>query len=208
MAKKKNDISILNVPIDIPEGESGEWRVQRFVVNEAEADLHNMHCMLGFNLCGRGRLINPGTYTKLMRGGTLVMSDTPAERRDHFDCWRDAKGSVLINGLGLGVIAKALLLKPEVDFVTVVEISEDVVNLVGSHLMEQFPDKLAIIIADALEYKPPKGARYNYVWHDIWDNICADNLPTMRKLHRKWGRRTDAQGSWCRWQCEYHNRKG
>ena len=65
-----------------------------------------------------------------------------------------------------------------------------------------FDCKLNIICADALEWKPPKGTRYNAVWHDIWDNICGDNLDDMKKLHRKYGRRTNWQGSWCRDQCE------
>lgn len=199
--RNKEETTILNVPIDIPEGKSGDWTVERFIVTEEEIRLHNLRCSFAFGM--HGREMEAGTYTKLLRGGTLVMSDTPAERWDHYDAWRYAKGDVLVNGLGLGVYTKAILEKPEVDFVTVIEISEDVVELVGKPLMEQYPDKLAIVIADALEYVPPKGAKYDYAWHDIWDNICADNLPEMQKLHRKWGRRCGGnQGSWCRWRCE------
>ena len=48
----------------------------------------------------------------------------------------------------------------------------------------------------------PRDTRYDVVWHDIWDNICADNLPEMHRLHRRYGRRCDWQGSWARWHCE------
>jgi hypothetical protein len=34
-----------------------------------------------------------------------------------------------------------------------------------------------------------KGKRYDMVWHDIWDDICSDNLEGMAKLHRKYGDR-------------------
>lgn len=67
---------------------------------------------------------------------------------------------------------------------------------------------MQIINADAFAYKPPKSKRYGAVWHDIWANICADNLPEMHKLHRKYGRIADWQGSWCRWQCERNRGEG
>jgi hypothetical protein len=33
-------------------------------------------------------------------------------------------------------------------------------------------------------------------WHDVWANICEDNLPLMARLHRRYGRRVNWQGSW------------
>jgi hypothetical protein len=200
MLTEEKKIDIFNIVVDIPEGISGDWKVERFVVSEEDARFHNIRCAIGFGQ--RGREVKPGTYTRLLRKGTVVMSDTQAERWDHYGCWRRSQGDVLINGLGLGMIVKAMMEKPEVTSVTVIEISKDVVKLVGTHLLKQYPDRLKIIVADALEYKPPKGVTYDYVWHDIWDEICSDNLPTMHKLHRKWGRRTDAQESWCRAECE------
>lgn len=130
------------------------------------------------------------------------MTDTPAEIRDLYPLRRMATGQVLINGLGLGVAVEMCLSKPEVEHVTVIEISQEVIQLVGSYLKLIHGDRLTVIHADAFEYKHPKGVRYNAVWHDIWDSICADNLPEMHRLHRKYGRRTDWQGSWCRYECE------
>ena len=46
--------------------------------------------------------------------------------------------------------------------------------------------RIKIINEDAFEFKPPKDKRYDFVWHDIWDDICTDNLPEMTKLHRKY----------------------
>lgn len=57
---------------------------------------------------------------------------------------------------------------------------------------------LTIRLGDCFTWKPEKGARWDVVWHDVWDNICTDNLPEMTKLHRRFGRRCDWQGSWCR----------
>ena len=74
------------------------------------------------------------------------------------------------------------------------------IDLVGPSFSHD--DRVNIICADAFEWRPPKGVRYNAVWHDIWDDICTDNLPEMTRLHRKYGRRADWQGSWCRELCK------
>jgi hypothetical protein len=144
----------------------------------------------------------------LMRGSVLVMSDTPAEIRDHLSFIRKAAGHVLINGLGLGIVAEACLRKDEVTKVTVVELSEDVIALVGPTLQARWGDRLEIVNVSAFDYKPPKEVRYGTVWHDIWDYICSDNIEGMKKLHRKYGRRADWQGSWCRSECEYQRAGG
>ena len=109
------------------------------------------------------------------------------------------KGNCLINGLGLGLLLKNILLKPEVTDVTVVEISQNLIDLISPFYKD---DRVTYICADALEYTPPKGKRFSMVWHDIWDTICSDNLPEMAKLHRRYGKRTDWQGSWCHEECK------
>ncbi|GAI86930.1 unnamed protein product, partial [marine sediment metagenome] len=123
-------------------------------------------------------------------------SDTPAEIRDHLEVIRQAKGQVLLNGLGLGLVLRACLLKPEVDHVTVIEIAPEVIALVVPHLREQFGDKFTIHAADALTWKAPVNSRWNVVWHDIFDAICTDNLPIMTRLKRRYGRRCDWQRCW------------
>lgn len=187
----------------IPEGQSGPWRVEKFTVTEDEIKIFNLRCM--WSPGGAGRQMKAGDFTRLMRGGTVVMSDTPAEIRDHSYFVRIAKGNVLINGLGLGVCLQMILEKPEVEQVTVIEASEDVMALVAPHFDDP---RLTIHHASAFDWQPPKGVRYDAVWHDIWDNICTDNLPEMTKLHRKYGRRTDWQDSWCRDECLDAKRRG
>ena len=190
----------------VPEGRSGDWRVERFEIDEMGARLANLR----MTFQGHGyRAVQPGVFTRLVRGkppgGTTVMSDTRAELMDHYEPISMAAGNVLINGLGLGIVAQACLRKSEVSSVTVIEQSPDVINLVVPHIAN---DRLAVIRADALTWNPPKGSRYAMVWHDIWDNICSDNLEQMKLLHRRYGRRTDWQGSWCRDECEDARRIG
>lgn len=186
--------------VDVPEGESGPWNVERFTVSDDDIRLHNMRCMFS---PGMGhRTMEAGTFTRLTCGSTVVMSDTRAEKLDHMAPVRKASGVILINGLGIGMVLNASLLKPNVERAFVVEKSEDVIHLCADHYQRKFPGRVEIIHDDALEFMPPKGIRFGAVWHDIWNHICSDNLESMKRLHRKYGRRADWQGSWCRELCE------
>lgn len=70
--------------IQLPEGESGYWRIENFEVTEFQAKLHNINC--------HGRPIVAGSYQRLMRGGAVVMSNTPQELLDHRSIIYEAKG--------------------------------------------------------------------------------------------------------------------
>lgn len=173
---------------EVQPGSSGIWEVRRFTIDEASAALSTV-------IDGH-RCLRVGEYTGLFRRGQVIMSDTPAEVRDHLEPVLRARDVCLISGLGLGCVAQGMLQKQDVDKVVVIERSLDVINLVAPFYQERYGDRFECILADAYEYKPPKGQRYGAVWHDIWDDLCADNLPEMTKLHRKYGRRADWQGSW------------
>ena len=183
----------MKIEVNVPNGESGSWLVEDMVVSQSDADFETMRAAF----CSSSRPIQPGPYKRLVRNGTTVMSNTSAEISDHRYFIMKAKRCehVLINGLGLGVALTAILESDIVKTVTVIEKSEDVINLVAKSFTDP---RVSIVHADAFEFKPPKGKRYGAVWHDIWDGICADNLPEMTKLHRKYGRRCDWQGSWAR----------
>lgn len=186
--------------VNIPEGESGDWKVEHLTISEDEAKFNNLRAVIGST-----RWIKAGEYTRLTYRGSVVMSDTPVEMRDHMEAVYRAKGHVLINGLGLGMVAVACLDKPEVEHVTVIEISQDVISLVAPTLKERYGERLEIICADALTWQPPKGLRYGAIWHDIWPDLCSGNLGDMKRLHRRYGRRCDWQGSWGRSIVESHN---
>jgi len=182
--------------MEIPNGVSGRWEVDEFEV--PENSLENLR--ISFKTPGREMPV--GKYKRLCRDGSVVMSNTPAECRDHSYFIYKAHGKVLINGLGLGVVLSEILNKEEVTEVEVVENSKDVISLVWPYFGED--SRATLHQADALTFKPVKNKRYNAVWHDIWNNICSDNLKEMAILHRKYGRRTNWQGSWNKEICQYH----
>lgn len=180
--------------VSVPEGQSGDWKISKFTVTKEEADLEHLRAI--FNPQRPYRVCPPGEYTRLTCKGTIIMSDTPDEIRDHMPMVYAAKGDILITGLGLGMVLQACLRKPEVAHATVIELSPDVINLVGNHYQQMFGDRLTIINVDAMTWKPPKGTHYGAVWHDIWEHICGDCLPSMRTLRNRFRKVSDWQGIW------------
>ena len=175
----------------------------------AEIDVFDLDAEAASMTYIRGREfgIPMGSYTRLLVDGGVMMSDTPFEYRSNLPFLRRAEGKVLINGLGLGCCVDYLLKAKSdtaVEHITVIEKNEHVIKLIKAYLKKYCNSgKLTIIHADAFEYKPKKGERFNVVWHDIWPNMGTDNLPEMTKLHRQYGRRCDWQDSW---QKEYLTR--
>jgi hypothetical protein len=185
--------------VDLPEGEHGRAKIQRF-----EIDPKSIWAMR-MNLEGRGA--RGGVYTRLTIGGQLWMSDTEAEIRDHLDAILEISrrgGRVLINGLGLGMVVKAALACENVEHVDVIESDPDVLALVGPHYASE---RCTIHEADAMQMKWPVGSRWTVAWHDIWLHMSEDNLPEMARLHRSYGRRVDWQGSWGRERIEAERRR-
>jgi hypothetical protein len=179
--------------VDIPEGQSGDWRVKRFTI---ENDMRLWRLQL------QGRAPKEGeTYTRLIHNSAHdpVMSDTPAEIGDLIPALIAFKETwvthVLINGLGLGIVLKMALAQPHVEHIDVVEIEPDIIKLVAP----SYPDpRIHIHEGDAYTIQWPKGMSWSVAWHDIWPTICTDNLEGMSKLHRRYGKRVQWQDSWMR----------
>lgn len=168
----------------IPASKSGSFRVVKLTISEKEAADSNI---LTVTTTEDHRTILPGRYTALIEtGGPSWMSDVSSELEESLIFWCHARGNVLINGLGLGVIARAVLLKPDVERVIINELSLDVINLIAPHLEKEFGDKVRINNEDAFHYKP-NGDRFDAVWHDIWPETSIKNYEEMKKLHRRYG---------------------
>lgn len=178
--------------VSVPDGVSGDWRVSTFTITDDHIGLSNLRAIRDGN---REMMLSPGEYKRLTcKGRGVVMSNTPMERRTAIEAFHSAEGKVLVNGLGLGMVLEGMLSKPEVESVRVIEVSQDVINLVAPTFLHD--PRVEIILADAYKYKPGKDERFDYVWHDVWDEISSDNLGLMAILARKYGRKTAKQGFW------------
>ena len=190
----------------VKDGAQGDWTIktvtapQPSAIDKVRASLRSM-----------GRLVPGGTYRILYRGSEVIMSNTPDEKSDHYTAWSQATGHVLVTGLGLGMMVSALLRHPKVHEVTVIEKSEDVIHLVGPAVVKLAflcNKRLHVHHADAFTWQPDKGQTFDCAWHDIWDNICSDNLPEMRQLQRRFARKVKRQAFWCRQRCQAAARRG
>lgn len=193
----------MQIEVNVPDGKSGNCIIKSFEVSEENAR--------SFNMLYQGtssRYIQAGKYKKLIIDGEVMMSNTPAEIKDHAKLFNEVKkvgGSILINGLGLGMALTKILSFENVTDVTVIEISEDVIKLVADTFKDD--KRVNIIHADALRWKAPKDKHYNIVWHDIWLHISSINTGTMGTLHRKYARKCDWQSSWVREEVQRLKRK-
>lgn len=178
--------------VTVPEGTSGDVRVARFTVGGTDAFMERLAMMKG------GRGVRQGTYTGLYRRGGLWMSDTPDERRDHMgflsEVLRAGDKRVLVTGLGLGMVVAGLAEIPSVEHVTVVDIDPDVIRLVGPHVQRLLADAgkgCLVVQGDAKDPKSWVGAEpmWDSAWHDIWKDLCTDNLPEMASMSRRYARR-------------------
>lgn len=184
--------------VELPDIDAEGVVVRRFDITPEESKRTRLMAVMGG---GRG-FAPAGSYTRLNVDGRLWMSDTPDEMRDHAEAYWEAQrrgGRVLINGLGLGMVVGAMLRLPQVEHIDVVELDERVARLIGEHYAG---DRVTVHHADAYDIQWPTGTRWTVAWHDIWPTITGENLAGMHRLHRKYGRRTDWQGSWARWSCE------
>jgi hypothetical protein len=216
--------------------EHGRWKIVRFTITERHATISHMMAAIEQGSkeereLRMQRTIPPGTYLSLQRratpgelkdiedgdildGGSAdgdpnyvpVMSDTPTEIREHYEVIRDAEGDVLITGLGLGCIISALLVKPEVNTITVVEIDKDVIALTAPYYDDE--ERVKIVNADAITAAKTfydLGVYFDYAWHDIWSHISAHNLDddalaehgiSYERMFDAWADVCDVQAAW------------
>jgi len=186
----------------IPEGESGLWRVKKLRLNGA----------VNVTRHGKAVCLGPGVFTQLFRYtsaqpfetglGECVMEDSIYELRTHLHFMLKAFGDVLITGLGLGCVVRGTLANPAVKSVTVIERDADVLKLVQPHM----PAAVRIIHADAWEWILDSEEQFDCAWHDLWNDTDAGEphlaIIHQKVIHASLNRVTGFQGAWA-WPRQY-----
>ena len=195
------------INITVPDKRIGPWEIQSFILTPAEADTHNAR-----EAAGRKRYIHCNVhYKRLLRYqesrhfGEVIMSNTPAEVEDHWPFIDKASGDILIFGLGLGMVVQALIDKPDVETITVVEIDSNIIALSGNHY-ENLSKKVKILQADAFNYYTEQ--KYGAIWFDIWDRIDEENLDQMQQLKKRWRKNSPIRMCWAEDICRDIRREG
>jgi len=203
--------------VNLPESRSGEWAIEKYTISEAEAALHNLKDRINSD---SRRPVLAGSYTRLVKYDglgeqgtfasrglgenflrpTVWMSDTPVEIMDHVELIARARGRVLIAGLGLGMCADAILRKPEVDQVIVVEPEFDVIKLVAPTLKQRWRNRFHTSICSIYDLEAGPGVEYDTIWFDIWPKIENSMYDDMKRLFASWRpalRPGGWMGAWC-----------
>ena len=130
------------------------------------------------------------SYPAVMEDGHEWMAIKPNETATITFAVNAAHGRVATFGLGMGYYPYLVHLKPDVESITIIERSADVIELFKTHILPQFdhPEKVRIVQADAFEYaaKQMPAECFDYAFADTWRDV-SDGLPMylrMKKLER------------------------
>lgn len=124
-------------------------------------------------------------FPAVLEDGNEWMTLTPVDLDTSDEAIEAAHGKVVTFGLGLGYYTYMCSEKPDVESITVVERSPDVIRLFKTHILPQFshPEKVRIIEADAFEYaefEMPR-ERYDVAFVDTWRD-ASDGTPMYERM--------------------------
>ena len=120
------------------------------------------------------------------------MEDSQAELRRHLPIWREGRGRILITGLGLGCVVRALLTKSEVEHIDVIEKDPEIAARVGFEYHRE--PRVALHLGDAFTFDAG-GRIWDYAAHDIWDE--KESVPLLHtKLIEKYLPSCRQQTAW------------
>ncbi len=124
-------------------------------------------------------------FPAVLEDGNEWMTLTPVDLDTSKEAIEAAHGRVITFGLGLGYYAYMVSLKPNVESVTVIEKSPDVIRLFKTYILPQFEnkDKIRIIEADAFGYaeKIMPGEKYDLAFVDTWRD-ASDGAPMYKRM--------------------------
>ncbi len=127
------------------------------------------------------------SYPTVFENGREWMAIKPNEIETMKAPIKNARGRVLIYGLGIGYFAYMVSEKNEVSSVTVVERDQNVIDLFDKYILPQFPNrnKITIVKSDAFDYakNEMKKGNYDYVFTDLWHDV-SDGVDLYVKMKK------------------------
>ena len=160
--------------ISFPKGMVGNWSFETRVCKPYEAFVYDDPMIFpdGKILPRIGFFDVEYPFPAVLENGREWMTLMPNETNTTKPALDSATGKVLTFGLGLGYFTYMAAIDPDVQSVTVVERSSDVIELFSKFILPQFPDpqKVEIVQADAFDFaqKRMKDGAYDSVFVDIW----------------------------------------
>ena len=128
------------------------------------------------------KVIKDGDFWRLYGDVQFMQLNTKsnAEIKELYSSYDLAYGDVLITGLGFGLLASWLVDKPEVKSITIIEQSQDVIDLFFEN--NSLPDSVKIIVADANTYST--NVHYDCLLLDHYKDGAKEkvNYQTLQKI--------------------------
>ena len=120
--------------------------------------------------------------------GITWMSITPNEIETMDKAVKEARGKVIIYGLGLGYYPYMISLKEEVKEVVIIEKGKNILDIFNKYLLPQFEhkEKIKVVYDDAFDYmKKDNSFDYAFIdlWHDPFDGLSL--WIKAKKLEKK-----------------------
>ena len=127
------------------------------------------------------------TFPAVLEGGNEWMTLSPVDIDTCDKAIEEAHGNVITFGLGLGYYAYMVSEKKEVDSITVVEKSPEVIELFKKYILPQFKnkDKVKIVCDDAFLYaeKVMPSEEFDFAFVDTWRD-AGDGTPMYRRMKK------------------------
>lgn len=163
--------------ISIPHIKSGNWELTHRTIVPGEAFVCD-DFLVTDDLCmipQIGFFTQQFVFPAVLENGTEWMTLMPNEMVTTDHAVQQAHGRVLTYGLGLGYFAYLAAEKDSVSAVTVVELSQDVIDLFRTYILPQFPhkEKITLVCRDAFDFASHEmtAGRYDFVFTDIWHDV-------------------------------------
>jgi hypothetical protein len=180
-------ITRARVPATLEPQKFGPWTIIRADIRES---IPIFVSWVGFETMTM--LCRYTTATMHKEHGEVVMEDSLRELRRHLPIWLHARGRILVTGLGLGCVVRGLLASPDVEHITVIEIDERIIRVVGKEFERN--DRVRMIHGDALTVKLED--KFDFAWHDIWTE-GNEHLQVLHvRLIKRFHPRCQMQGAW------------
>ena len=138
------------------------------------------------NKIGDYEVVHAGDLTHLMLDGRSIMSDSEGEYHEHQHFLPHAHGHILSAGLGLGMIHTPLMQNENFKSITIVENSQEVIDLVWDHCPKD--ERFNLVFDDIYNYSPTQ--KFDIGWFDSWigfdpDNQRAKNTPHYSEIYER-----------------------
>lgn len=124
-------------------------------------------------------------FPTIYEGVIPWMSVCPSEINSMKEDMARAHGKVLVLGLGLGYYPYIISQREDVEKITIVEFSPQIIKLFQENVFPQFNkrDKINIVEADAFRFMMDvEPGEYDFIFADIWENQF-DGAIAYRKIH-------------------------